>query len=80
MSTQTMKTEVFGKSVAFEYSETWVGYSLLSLRLVMAYVFLSAGIQKLLDPDWTAAGFLTNAVPEGNPFVGMFAVMADGWL
>jgi thiosulfate dehydrogenase (quinone) large subunit len=80
MSTQTMRTEVFGKNVAFEYSETWVGYSLLSLRLVMAYVFLSAGIQKVLDPGWTAAGFLTNAVPEGNPFAGVFAAMADGWL
>lgn len=46
----------------------------------MAYVFLSAGIQKLLDPTWTAQGFLVGAVPDGNPLKPVFTAMADGWL
>jgi thiosulfate dehydrogenase [quinone] large subunit len=30
------------------------------------------------DPtnDWTAAGYLANAIPPGNPFTGAFAAMA----
>jgi len=77
---QTLDTELFGRSVTFDYSETWLGYSLLSLRLVMGYVFLSAGIEKVLDPEWTAGGFLVGAVDDANPFAGIFAAMADGWL
>ncbi|ARS89831.1 DoxX family protein [Natrarchaeobaculum aegyptiacum] len=77
---RTLDAELFGRSITFDYSETWVGYSLLSLRLVMAYVFLSAGISKLFDPEWTAEGYLVHALPEGNPFAPFFAVMADGWL
>ena len=77
---RTLEGELFGRDVSFDYSETWIGYSLLSLRLVMAYVFLSAGISKLLDPTWSADGFLLNAVADTNPLVGMWTVMAEGWL
>lgn len=75
-----LDAELFGRPIRFGYSETWIAYSVLSLRLVMAYVFLSAGIQKLLDPGWTAQGFLVGAVSDGNPFKPMFTAMADGWL
>ena len=75
-----LNTELFGQSVQFNYSETWIGYAVLALRLVMAYVFLSAGIQKLFDPSWTAQGFLVGAVSDANPFKPMFTAMADGWL
>ena len=77
---RTLETELFGQSVEFDYSESWIGYSVLSLRLVMAYVFLSAGIEKLLDPGWSASGFLVNAVPDGNPLIGVWTVLAEGWL
>lgn len=75
-----LDAELFGRSIRFNYSETWIAYAVLSLRLVMAYVFLSAGIQKLLDPGWTAQGFLMGAVHDANPLKPMFTWMAEGWL
>ncbi|WP_290811239.1 DoxX family membrane protein [Halovivax sp.] len=79
-SERTLDTELFGQSVSFDYSETWIGYAVLSLRLVMAYVFLSAGFEKLLADDWSAAGYLDPqsgfGVGESNPLSGVFADMA----
>lgn len=51
-------------------------YALLVLRVVMAWILLQSGIDKLLDPSWTAARYLENAVAAGNPFVSFFAAMA----
>jgi thiosulfate dehydrogenase [quinone] large subunit len=84
MSTKNrMSTELFGRETNFEYSETWIGYALFGMRLVMGWVLLQGGLTKLvtyLDADpannWTAAGYLANAVPAGNPFAGAFAAMA----
>ena len=78
MSTKnSMQTELLGRDVSFDYSETWVGYTLFGMRLVMGWVFLQAGLAKVLDPEgWTAAGYLANAIPAGNPFAGLFASMA----
>jgi thiosulfate dehydrogenase [quinone] large subunit len=76
MSTRTLEADLFGRETRFEYSDHWVGYALLGLRFVMAWVFLQAGIAKLLEPDWTAAGFLANAVPAGNPFGGLWVSLA----
>ena len=71
---QTLQSEMLGRNVTFDYSETWVGYSLFLLRIVMGWTLFQGGVTKLvtyLDADptnnWTAAGFLTNAVPAGNP-------------
>jgi thiosulfate dehydrogenase [quinone] large subunit len=36
-------------------------YSLLLLRLSLGWVFFYAGITKLVDPSWSAAGFLAGA-------------------
>lgn len=71
-----METTIFGRDVSFRYSETWVGYSLFVGRLIMAYILLAAGLDKILDPDWTAAGYLQNAVHEANPLRGFFVDMA----
>jgi thiosulfate dehydrogenase [quinone] large subunit len=76
MSTRTLEAELFGRETRFEYSDHWIGYALLGLRLVMAWVFLQAGITKLLEPGWTAVGFLANAVPAGNPFGGLWVSLA----
>lgn len=78
---RTMETEMFGQGVTFDYSETWIGYAVLSLRLVMAYVFLSAGIEKLLAPGgWSSAAFLDPqsgfGVVQGNPLAGFFAELS----
>jgi len=75
-----LETDLLGREVNFEYSETWVGYSLLTLRVVMGWTFFYAGITKVLDPEWSAGGFLTHAIPEGNPFAPIWTVMASDWL
>ncbi|WP_396610260.1 DoxX family protein [Haloferax sp. S1W] len=82
-SSRTLETELFGQDVRFEYSERWVGYSLFLLRVVMGWTLFQGGVTKLItyldaDPsnNWTAAGFLANAVPPGNPFMGLWSSMA----
>lgn len=87
MSTQpverTLNSNLFGQEVSFDYSETWVGYSMLGLRLVMAWIFLQAGLEKLFDGGigdpfaWSAAGFLEHAVAEANPLHGVFVAFAE---
>lgn len=74
---RTLETELFGRDVSFDYSETWVGYSMLGLRLVMAWVFLQAGIDKLLEPGWSAQGYLLNAIPESNPLPWLWPMLAE---
>lgn len=80
MTTRTLEADLFGRRTMFEYSETWVGYALLALRIVMGWTLFYAGITKLLDPEWTAEGLLLGAIPEGNPFGGMWATLANDWL
>jgi thiosulfate dehydrogenase [quinone] large subunit len=80
---QQIDTELFGRNVSFNYSETWVGYSLLGLRVVMAWVFLQAGLEKLSeggfgDPlAWSSTGFLENAIAPANPLSGLFTWFAN---
>jgi len=80
---QTLNTDAFGRDVSFNYSETWVGYSLLGLRLVMAWVFLQAGLEKWSeggwgDPlAWSSTNFLEFAVVEANPLHGLFEWFAE---
>jgi thiosulfate dehydrogenase [quinone] large subunit len=87
MSTQpserTLRSELLGNEVTFNYSETWLAYSMLGLRIVMAWVFLQAGLSKLFegglaDPlAWSSTGFLQNAIAEANPLHGLFLFFAD---
>jgi len=85
MSTQTrtLNAELFGRETSFEYSELWVGYAVIALRVVMGWTLFQGGVTKLvtyLDADpannWTAEGFLLNAIPAGNPLTDFFATMA----
>jgi len=83
MSTRTMEAELFGRETSFNYSETWVGYSLLIMRIAMGWVLLQGGLTKLVtyldanpENNWTAAGYLANAIPEGNPLMGLWGSMA----
>lgn len=80
MATNELETELFGHEATFNYSARWVGYSLLTLRLVMGWTFFYAGITKVLDPNWTAKGFLMNAIPAGNPFGGVWTTMANDYV
>ncbi|MFC7072512.1 DoxX family protein [Halovenus rubra] len=78
-----LDTELLGRDVSFNYSGTWLGYSLLSLRIVMAWVFLQAGLEKWSEGGWgdpvvwSSRGFLENAVPGSNPLHGLFMWFAD---
>ena len=80
---RTLDTELFGRPVTFDYSETWLGYSMVGLRLLMAWVFLQAGLEKLAaggwtDPlAWSAEGFLVHGIDGANPFGGFFAFFAN---
>jgi len=78
----TLETEILGRSVRFDYSEHWIGYSLFLMRLVMGWTLFQGGITKLVtyldgnpQNDWTAAGYLMN-VPDGNPLMGLWGSMA----
>ena len=74
--TNAFTGSLFGRRVAFEYSETWVAYAVVAMRVVMGWVLFQGGITKVLNPDWTAAGYLQNAIPEGNPFIGLWSSFA----
>lgn len=82
-TTRELEAELFGRETRFQYSEHWIGYSLVLLRVVMGWVLLQGGVTKLVtyldgnpENDWTAAGFLLHGIPEGNPFQGVWAAMA----
>ncbi|WP_372910557.1 hypothetical protein [Salinigranum sp.] len=81
--TRTLDAELFGHETHFEYSEHWLGYAIIAMRVTMGWVLLQGGVTKLVtyldanpENNWTAAGYLMNAIPEGNPFVGMWGAMA----
>jgi thiosulfate dehydrogenase [quinone] large subunit len=82
-STRKLDAELFGRETDFEYSEHWIGYALVTMRVVMGWVLLQGGLTKLVtyldgtpENDWTAAGYLANAIPEGNPLTGLWGAMA----
>lgn len=77
---RSIEGRVAGREFTWTYSPEWVAEALLGLRLVMGWVFLQAGVEKLLDPGWTAAGYLQNAVHPNNPFRDAFASMAGSGL
>lgn len=78
-----MRVNVFGRDETMKYSETWVGEAVLALRLVMAWVFLQAGLEKLSEGGWTnlggfsAEGYLVQGVAEANPLKPVFMWFAD---
>jgi len=47
--------------------------SLFLLRVVLGWMFFYAGITKVLNPDWTAAGYLKGA----KAFTGFYGWLAD---
>ena len=87
MSTQpaerTLETTLLGKETSIAYSDTWLAYSLLGLRFLMAWIFLQAGLEKLAEGGWTniggftAEGYLVHGVAETNPLKGLYMFFAD---
>lgn len=84
---RTLDTDLLNRRVTFDYSETWLGYSLLGLRVVMAWIFLQAGLEKLAEGGWTnpggfsSEGFLLQGVEEANPLRDLFIFFAEySWI
>jgi len=48
-------------------------FSLVSLRITLGWMFFYAGITKVLNPAWSAAGYLTSA----KTFAGFYAWLAS---
>lgn len=67
---------LLGFNVKAEYNALSIAYAIVLLRVVMGWVLFQGGIVKVLDPEWTAAGFLQFAIPEGNPFMSLWANFA----
>ena len=67
---------LLGTNIKFEYNTLTIAYAIVALRVVMGWILFQGGITKVLDPVWTATGFLQFAVPEGNPFIGLWATFA----
>ncbi|MCU4718017.1 DoxX family membrane protein [Halapricum hydrolyticum] len=81
MARRTIETDIFGRKTDFEYSERWVGYSLVTLRLVMGWVFFYAGVDKLLAGDWSARGYLMGAANrEGVLLPGLWETLAQDYI
>ena len=55
----------------FSKNKAKIAYTLL--RLSMGWLFFYAGFSKIINPEWTAAGYLQNA----NTFPELFAAMAQ---
>ncbi len=72
--------DIFGWEIEFEYSAATITYAVFGLRIVMGWIFLQAGLDKFFAGDWSAAGFLNNAIHEGNPFLNTFHSMAGNGL
>lgn len=79
---RSTRITMFGREASFTYAENWVGYSLIGMRLVIAWVFLQSGIEKLLDGGisdpvaWSASGFFEHSVVEANPFYDVWMGMS----
>jgi len=76
LKVKTFEGNLFGFKVETEYNVLSIAYAVILLRVVMGWILFQGGITKVLDPEWTAAGFLQFAVPEGNPFMGLWANFA----
>lgn len=60
------------KSKKIERPDNCIGVSVFLLRVSLGCLFFYAGLSKILDPEWTAAGFLT-ASKTFPSFYGWFA-------
>lgn len=76
MTTKNLSANLLGREVAVEYASDAIAYAILALRVTMGWIFFQAGIEKLLDPEWTAAGYLQFAIHENNPFSSLWANFA----
>ncbi len=73
---QQVESNFLGRTVEMGINTTTIAYATVFMRVMMGWVLFQGGIVKVLDPEWTAAGFLQFAIPEGNPFTSLWASFA----
>ena len=81
VSSGRLRVELFGHDHELAYSPEATAWGLLAGRLVLGWIFLFAGIEKLgVDERWTSEGFLSH-MSANNPFQGVFDGLAgDAWV
>ncbi|MFW6385131.1 MAG: hypothetical protein ACOCY7_03240 [Halodesulfurarchaeum sp.] len=81
MSSGRVKTDVLGHESALQYSPAWAGYSIISLRVGLGWVFFQTGVSRILDSTWSSHQFVAG-IPEANPFGHLWkeVVASSGWL
>jgi len=73
----SVKMELMNEDQALVLNNTqMVGVMIVILRLVMGWIFLESGLTKLLNPEWSASGYLLFAIPESNPFATVWTALA----
>ncbi len=55
-------------------------YSVLLLRIALGVLFFYAGIVKILNPQWTAAGYLKGAQTLSGFFAWLASPQNIGWI
>ena len=64
-----------GAAITKQLDGRYAAIGVISLRLIMGWLFFYSGITKVLDPEWTASGYLMHAIPDGNPFVDVWPML-----
>ena len=54
--------------------------SLFLLRITLGWLFFYAGITKILNPEWSSAGFLGTAQTFGNFYDWLASAQNIGWV
>jgi len=80
MTERTAEVSFLGQTTSLHYSEEWLGYAVLTLRLVMGWILFYAGIVKLLDPTWSAQAFLYASASRDIPFAFVWHELAAHWI
>ncbi len=76
MTQQESSARLIPHETAFDCSRGTAACAIVLLRVSMGALLFQSGLMKVLDPSWTAAGFLRFAVPEGNPYITLWRALA----
>ncbi len=75
MSSRTSNATDFAHEAAADLSSV-TSFAVVGLRVVLGWSFFYSGLTKVMDPTWTASGYLQHAVADTNPFASLWPVMA----